>query len=65
MTEHAKIFPAAKKFVGRFGQEAPAEASKRAAELRRAGNATGWAAWEMMYREVKALVEGDTDETAP
>ncbi len=61
--EHAKIFPAAKKFVERFGQEAPTEASRRAAELRDVGNADGWATWERMYQEVKALVEGDTNET--
>ncbi|MFQ5763322.1 MAG: hypothetical protein ACE5GT_00185 [Rhodospirillales bacterium] len=64
MTEHAKIFPAAKKFVERVGQEAPTEASRRAAELRDVGNADGAATWEMIYQEVKALVEGDTNGTS-
>lgn len=59
MTEHAKIFPAAKKFVERFGKDALTEARKRAIELENAGRADGSATWVLIYQEVKVLMMDD------
>ena len=59
MTEHAKIFPAARKFVERFGKDALTEAKKRAMELENAGHADGSAMWVLIYREVKVLMMDD------
>lgn len=53
----------AKNFADRFGADAPAEARKRAEELREAGNTHGHAAWMLIYEAVKGLVEDGTDAT--
>ncbi len=59
MTRDSRIFDAAKNFVERFGDDAPAEAKRRAEELRRAGNAASAATWMQIYEEVRVLVERD------
>lgn len=57
----SRITAAARNFVERFGDEAPAEAKRRAEELRSAGNDATAATWVKIYEEVKVLVErGDT-----
>jgi len=57
MTKDSRITVAAKNFVERFGDDAPAEAKRRAEELRRAGNADSAVTWTQIYEEVKVLVE--------
>jgi len=57
MTRDSRIFDAAKNFVERFGDDAPAEAKRRAEELRRAGNVASAATWMQIYEEVRVLVE--------
>ena len=59
MTRDSRISVAAKNFVGRFGDDAPVEAKKRAEELRRTGNVDSAATWMQIYEEVKILVERD------
>jgi hypothetical protein len=57
MTRDSRIFDAAKNFVERFGDDAPAEAKRRAEELRRAGNVDSAATWMQIFEEVKVLVD--------
>ncbi len=61
MTKDTKSSQAARNFVDRFGKDAPAEAKKRANELREAGNAAGHNTWMLIYEQVKFLVEGGTE----
>ncbi|HEX9701431.1 MAG TPA: hypothetical protein VGA19_01170 [Rhodospirillales bacterium] len=58
MDKDTKIPLAAKNFVERFGKDAPAEAKKRADELMKAGNASGYATWMEIYAHVKVMVDG-------
>jgi hypothetical protein len=58
MTKDPKITLAAKNFFERFGNDAPAEAKKRAEELQTAGNTSGHATWIQIYEEVRALADG-------
>ena len=62
MTEDAKIPQAARNFIDRFGQDAPAEAKQRANELQEAGNAEGHNTWMLIYEQVKRLVEDGVEE---
>lgn len=57
MTRDSRISVAAKNFVERFGDDAPAEAKRRAEELQRAGNVESAATWMQIYEEVKVMVE--------
>jgi len=57
MTRDTKISVAAKNFVERFGDDAPAEAKRRAEELRQAGNVDSAVTWTQIYEEVRILVE--------
>lgn len=59
MTGNTRISAAAKNFVERFGDDAPAEAKRRAQELRFAGNAASATTWMQIYEEVKVLVAHD------
>ncbi len=61
MTKDTKISQAARNFVDRFGKDAPAEAKKRANELREAGNSEGHNTWMLIYEQVKFLVEDGTE----
>ncbi len=61
MTKDTKIPQAARNFVDRFGNDAPAEAKQRANELREAGNAEGHDTWMLIYEQVKRLVEDGTE----
>jgi hypothetical protein len=63
MTRDSRISVAAKNFIERFGDDAPAEAKKRVEELRSAGNVASAATWMQIYEEVKVLVER-SDTTA-
>lgn len=63
MTSNTRITAAAKNFVERFGDDAPAEAKRRAQELRFAGNVASATTWMQIYEEVKVLVAHD-DTTA-
>ncbi len=60
MTKDTKIPQAARNFVDRFGKEAPAEAKKRANDVREAGNAEGHNIWMLIYERVQRLVEDGT-----
>ena len=61
MTKDTKISQAARNFVDRFGKDAPAEAKKRANELREAGYSEGHNTWMLIYEQVKFLVEDGTE----
>ncbi len=61
MIKDTKILQAARKFVYRFGKDAPVEAKKRANELQQAGNAEGHDTWMQIYEQVKRLVDDGID----
>jgi hypothetical protein len=63
MTQNSKLSVAAKNFVERFGDDAPAEAKRRAEELRRSGNTDSATTWMQIYEEVKVLVERGSTTT--
>ncbi|MCH8237313.1 MAG: hypothetical protein IIC06_03975 [Proteobacteria bacterium] len=65
MIEPTKIPIAAKNFVERFGEKAPAEAQRRAREMRLFGKAEGYDTWMLIYEQVKILVEGGSKKTKP
>ena len=57
MTKDVNIPLVSRNFVVRFGKKAPAEAKRRANELKEAGNAQGHYTWLLIYEQVKRLVE--------
>ena len=59
MIENTKIPLAARNFVDRFGEDAPAEAQRRAREMKIFGKAEGYHTWMEIYELVKILVEGE------
>jgi hypothetical protein len=63
MTEPEKISVAARNFLERFGENAPAEAKRRAQEMHLFGRAEGYATWMSILEEVKTLIAGGTEET--
>ncbi len=63
MIKNANIPVAAKNFIERFGEDAPAEAKRRAQEMHIFGKANGYATWMLIYEEVKALLEGSNGNT--
>jgi hypothetical protein len=63
MISHNKISIAAKNFFERFGNDAPAEAKRRAQEMQIFGKTIGYATWMMILKEVKAMVEEGSGET--
>lgn len=63
MIEPAKIPIAARNFVERFGENAPAEAQRRAREMRLFGKAESYDTWMLIYEQVKVLVEGGSKKT--
>tara|TARA_B100000315_G_scaffold219315_1_gene221169 strand:- start:39 stop:320 length:282 start_codon:yes stop_codon:yes gene_type:complete len=58
ISEFKKASIAARKFVKRFGNNAPAEAKRRAQEMQLFGRAKGYAAWKSILEEVEALING-------
>lgn len=63
MIENYKTSIAAKNFFERFGNDAPAQAKRRAQEMRIFGKTKGYATWMMILEEVKALVDAKNSET--
>lgn len=63
MTGNDKTLIAAKNFFKRFGNNAPAEAKRRAQEMHLFGKAKGYATWMLILEEVKAMVAAETGET--
>ncbi len=63
MVGSEKILIAARKFVKRFGKDAPAEAKRRAQEMHLFGRTEGYAAWILILEEVEALIASGTKET--
>ncbi len=63
MIGNDKTLIAAKNFFKRFGENAPAEAKRRAQEMHLFGKAKGYATWMSILEEVKAMVAERTGET--
>jgi len=63
MSDNEKVLIAARNFVERFGEDAPAEAKRRAQEMHIFGKAEGYALWMMILEQVKFLVGEGVDET--
>lgn len=63
MIETTKIPLAARNFVKRFGENAPAEAQRRAREMKLFGKAEGYDTWMLIYEQVKILVDGGNKKT--
>lgn len=63
MIEENKIPLAVKNFVERFGKDAPAQARKRAEELRDVGNKDGYDTWILIYEKVRTMVEDESPDT--
>ncbi|HJO74938.1 MAG TPA: hypothetical protein QGH84_06975 [Rhodospirillales bacterium] len=63
MIETNKTAFAAKNFFKRFGKDAPAEAKRRAQEMRLFGKAEGYATWMQIFEQVKAMA-ADEDDTS-
>ncbi len=63
MTENEKTWMAARNFVERFGDDAPAEAKRRAQEMHIFGKAEGYATWMKILEQVKVLLNDGTEET--
>lgn len=61
MTKDTKNSEAARKFVDRFGKDAPAEAKQRTIELLKAGHADGHNKWMLIHEQAKRLIEDGTD----
>ncbi len=57
ISQAAMVPAAAQNFVKRFGPDAPAEARKRAEELRQAGKIDDYNMWMLIYQQAKFLVE--------
>jgi hypothetical protein len=57
MNEINDITVAAKNFLERFGDKAPAEAKRRARELQEAGKGSGYITWMLIYDEVRVLLK--------
>lgn len=65
MNDNNNITVAARNFLERFGDKAPAEAQRRARELQEAGKGSGYVTWMLIYDEVRVLLKGGADETNP
>jgi hypothetical protein len=65
MNDNNDITVAARNFLERFGDKAPAEAQRRARELQEAGKGGGYVTWMLIYDEVRVLLKGGADETNP
>ena len=57
MTDETEIRLTAKRFVERFGKDAPREATIRANELRAAGHVEEYDIWMSIFSEVKSLLD--------
>ncbi len=57
MTDETEIRLTAKRFVERFGKDAPRQATIRANELRAAGHVEEYDIWMSIYSEVKSLLD--------
>ena len=57
MTDETEIGLTAKRFVERFGKDAPREATIRANELRAAGHVEEYDIWMSIFSEVKSLLD--------
>ncbi len=57
MTDETKIRLTAKRFVERFGKDAPRQATIRANELRAAGHGEEYDIWMFIFSEVKSLLD--------
>ncbi|MCH7832707.1 MAG: hypothetical protein IIC55_07535 [Proteobacteria bacterium] len=65
MNDNNDITVAARNFLKRFGDKAPAEAQRRARELQEAGKGSGYVTWMLIYDEVRVLLKDGADETNP
>ncbi|MBT7941879.1 MAG: hypothetical protein HN719_00830 [Alphaproteobacteria bacterium] len=54
---------AAMNFLKRFGENAPAEAKRRAQEMQLFGRPQGYATWMLILEEIKALISSGNDNT--
>lgn len=52
ITDRAELRVAARKFIERFGDQAPFQAARRAEELLSFGDYQGRTLWQLIYREV-------------
>ena len=57
MKDETEIRLTAKRFVERFGKDAPRQATIRANELRAAGHVEEFNIWMSIYSEVKSLLD--------
>ncbi len=57
ITNLAELRSAARKFIERFGDQAPFQAARRAKELLSFGDYQGRARWQLIYREVNKQLE--------
>lgn len=65
MTESEKTLTAARNFIERFGEDAPAEANRRAQEMHIFGKAEGYATWMKILEQVKILLGDSAEKTKP
>ncbi len=63
MTKNEKTWTAARNFVERFGNNAPAEANRRAQEMHIFGKAEGYATWMKILEQVKILLGDGAEKT--
>ena len=61
VTAKSEIRAAARKFIERFGAEAPHQAAMRADELLSLGDYQGRTRWQLIHREVTALLAAAPD----
>jgi hypothetical protein len=59
-TDMSQIHASAVKFIERFGDAAPHEAGIRASELRQIGDLQGFARWQLIERDTKAVLKNIT-----
>ncbi|MBC8339070.1 MAG: hypothetical protein H8E39_10310 [Alphaproteobacteria bacterium] len=58
----AKITAAARNFLERYGEDAPAQAKRRAQEMHLFGRAKGYATWMQILKEINSLLDGNSEE---
>ncbi len=57
ITNRVELRSAARKFIERFGDQAPLQAARRADELLSFGDYQGRTRWQLIYREVNKQLE--------